>query len=507
MTDLATKASYTEAAIKNKEGILADNGALTIETGKRTGRSPKARFIVRDGSTHELVAWGPINQEISGDTFANIWTLAQQYKADKKTYTQNLSLGHDPKYSINIAVETELAAHALFVKNMFIEATSDQAMAEWKLLSLANMQINPAEHGLSEDGIVAINFTTRQVLICGMHYSGEMKKSLFSALNFILPAKDVLPMHCAASADHDDNTALYFGLSGTGKTTLSADPDRLLIGDDEHGWSQDGIFNFEGGCYAKCQNLSAEQEPLIWQAIRDGALLENVVLDANGTPDFNDLSKTKNTRAAYPLAFIDKRIVSGVGKHPKAVIFLTCDLFGVLPAISLLNREQASYYFLSGYTALVGSTEMGSSSDIAPTFSTCFGAPFFPRPAETYAELLQKRLAETGAQVFLVNTGWYGGRYGAKTSARYPINVTRLVVNSALDQGINPDDCWQLPGFNFLVPNNLKGVDNKWLDPRKSWPNIDDYNASANELRLAFINNMNQSDASTKIKSAGPELD
>ncbi len=507
MAKVLAKVSYTETALTNSEGVLASNGALAIETGKRTGRSPKARYIVQDIITETSVAWGPINRPMTTDKFNSLWDKAIAYKADKETHTQDLSLGHDSRYAIGIKTETELAAHALFLKNMFIDKSLDSNGLKWQLLSLANMELDPATEGLEEDGLVAINFAKRKVLICGMRYSGEMKKSLFSVLNFILPETNVLPMHCAASADKAGNTALFFGLSGTGKTTLSADPKRLLIGDDEHGWSDSGIFNFEGGCYAKCYNLSPEQEPLIWQAIRPGALLENVVLDSNLSPDYSDDSKTKNSRVAYPLSFIEQRVNSGCGQHPTAVIFLTCDLFGVLPAVSLLDNAQAAYYFLSGYTALVGSTEMGSGSDIAPTFSACFGAPFFARPSEVYAELLQKRLTETGAQVLLVNTGWFGGRHGAKSSARYPINITRQVVNAALDTKIDPAACWQLPGFNFMVPNALTGVDSKWLDPRLSWNDADNYNASSHELQQAFANNMRTMNVSSNIMQAGPNID
>lgn len=503
MVKIASETSYTEAALANNEGILSTTGALAIDTGKRTGRSPKARFIVQDNITTDSVDWGSVNLPMQTSTFTKLWAKAKAY--DAKTFKQSLSLGHDPSYAIGVEVETELAAHALFLKNMFIERKIDSPN-NWQLLSLANLTIDPAEYELTEDGVVAINFTERKVLILGMRYSGEMKKSLFSVLNFILPTVDVLPMHCAASADFDGNTALFFGLSGTGKTTLSADPKRLLIGDDEHGWSPSGIFNFEGGCYAKCYNLSAQQEPLIWQAIRAGAILENVVHKPSGQPDYSDASKTKNSRVAYPLDFIEQRVKSGCGAHPTSVVFLTCDLYGVLPAVSLLDNLQAAYYFLSGYTALVGSTEMGSSSDIAPTFSTCFGAPFFARPAVEYAEMLTKRLSETNAQVLLVNTGWYGGRYGAKDSARFPIDITRSIVNAALNTRLAESDCWQLPGFNFMVPKLLPDVADSWLDPRQKWADLAEYQASTLELQTAFCNNMAKLAVSEEILSAGPSL-
>lgn len=495
---------YNSYAVASGEGLLTNNGTLCIETGKRTGRSPKARYIVKDELTSESVAWGNINQPISPEKFDDFWERAEQ--SETKLHEQNLVLGHDSQYSININAKTELAAHALFLKNMFIEASFNIKRPCWQLVSIPSLTFNPEQEGLQEDGLVIINFSKQKVLICGMRYSGEMKKAMFSVLNYILTFEDVLPMHCAASADANGNSALYFGLSGTGKTTLSADPDRLLIGDDEHGWSSNGIFNFEGGCYAKCIDLKQEYEPIIWQAIRPGALLENVVLDHEKKPDYSDTSKTKNTRVAYPLAFVPNRVESAQAKHPATVIFLTCDLFGVLPPVSVLGLEQSAYYFLSGYTALVGSTEMGSSSDIAPTFSTCFGAPFFARPAEVYVDLLRKRLQETNAQVLLVNTGWYGGKYGSENSSRYPISVTRSIINSALANRISESDCWQLPGFELLVPNNLSGVDNKWLDPRNSWADLTEYQHNSLLLQQAFVDNMAQMQVSQAIIDLGPKV-
>lgn len=505
MQDLRHKIDYTNESIGNKEGVLTNKGVLCIATGKRTGRSPKARFIVQDVNTAETVDWGLINQPMSSEKFAQLWQNAQEF--DRNLYQQSLQLGHDPKYAININASTELAAHALFLENMFLVGDSIANRPTWELLSIASLTINPQEAGLTEDGLVAINFTSKQVLICGMQYCGEMKKAMFSVLNYILPAEGVLPMHCAASADINGNSALYFGLSGTGKTTLSADPDRFLLGDDEHGWSDAGIFNFEGGCYAKCINLSEANEPVIYQAIKPGALLENVVLDSQQKPDYDDVSKTKNTRVSYPLNFIPQRVEPAVAKHPDNVLFLTCDLFGVLPPVAVLSQDQALYYFLSGYTALVGSTEMGSTADVSPTFSTCFGAPFFPRSAQVYADLLKQRLLETKAQVLLVNTGWYGGEYGASGSARYPINITRAIVNSALATKIQAADCWQFPGFEFLVPNSLSGVDAKWLDPRNSWNNPAEFNASSLKLRQAFVDNMLKMKVANDITLAGPKID
>ena len=493
-------------AVANLEGTIAKNGALVVDTGKRTGRSPKARFIVKDDVTKKTVAWGKTNQAMTTEKFNSLWNKACEYKHGRNIYKQNLSLGHDENYAISVVTETELASHAMFLQNMFInKELSCPERPQWHLISLAELNIDTKAEDLEEDGVVVINFTSRQVLILGMKYAGEMKKALFSVLNFILPSEDVFPMHCAASSDENGNTALYFGLSGTGKTTLSADPSRLLIGDDEHGWSKSGIFNFEGGCYAKCIDLCQKQEPVIWDAIRHGTLLENVVLDANLNPDFADSSKTKNSRAAYPLDFINNRVDPAIAGHPNSVIFLTCDLFGVLPAVSLLDKRQAAYYFLSGYTALVGSTEVGSSAEIATTFSTCFGAPFFARPPQVYADLLIKRLDETGAQVLLVNTGWFGGQYGK--GKRFPINITRSIVNAAIKEKIDVKSCWTLPGFEFLVPEKLSDIDGNWLDPRLSWQDRSEYERCSLELRTAFINNFNTTGASDDIKQSGPRVD
>jgi phosphoenolpyruvate carboxykinase (ATP) len=505
--DLSRKA-LVEAAAAAGEGVLSHQGALRVETGKRTGRSPKDRFIVDDAITHNVVQWGAVNQPVAPAAFDALWVKAEAYLADKEHYVSHLRVGACDTHFLPIKVITETAWQSLFANHMFVrptEAYDKGNDAVWNILNVANFQPNPAVDGTNDDGAVMINFTERKVLLCGMRYAGEMKKAMFSVMNFLLPEQDVLPMHCAANVGEEGDVALFFGLSGTGKTTLSADPTRYLIGDDEHGWSKTGVFNFEGGCYAKCINLSQEREPVIWNAIRDGAIMENVILNEAGVPDYTDASLTQNTRAAYPLDYVEKRVLENKAGVPKAVLFLTCDLYGVLPPVSLLTKEQAAYYFLSGYTALVGSTEVGSSAAIQPTFSTCFGAPFFPRPATVYAELLMKRVQESGAQVYLINTGWTGGAYG-EGGDRFAIPVTRGVVHAAISGQLvdGPHDI--LPGFDLRIPRQAPEVDAKLLDPRHSWKDQAAYERNANLLIEKFQNNFEKFDVSSAIREAGPSV-
>lgn len=499
--DLTTE-ELIAAALANKEGTLASNQALAVYTGSRTGRSPKDRFIVEDEQTEKEVAWGAINQPIAPATFDALWHRAKLYADDTTTYISHLRVGADPKYAIYVKVTTELAWHNLFVRQLFIRDNND-ARWDWELLCIPGFKTDPARDGVNSDAAVILNFSAKRILICGTLYAGEMKKAMFTVMNYILPPQGVLPMHCAANVGHDGDSALFFGLSGTGKTTLSADPERLLIGDDEHGWSHQGVFNFEGGCYAKCIDLSQAKEPLIWDAICYGAVMENVVVDDEGNPDFHDGHFTQNTRAAYPLEHIKARVLENQAGQPKAVIFLTCDLYGVLPPVSVLTPEQAAYHFLSGYTALVGSTEVGQTEAIKQTFSTCFGAPFFPRPASVYAELLMQHLKSAGATVYLVNTGWTGGAYG-KGGERFSIPTTRAIITAILNGEIQKASLEVLPGFNLRIPKSLPGVDAKLLNPKETWQNKEAYEQKLKELMRSFAENFKKFSVSDAILAAGP---
>jgi phosphoenolpyruvate carboxykinase (ATP) len=486
-----------QMAIARGEGRLAHNGALAVTTGDRTGRSPKDRFIARNVFTENQVDWGAINQPISDDQFETLWQLAKSTIQSKEHFISNLAIGADKAYQIPVTVITDLAWHQLFCHHMFIRTLpSRQPEDSWTLLNVTELKTDPARDGVHSDATLLLDFTLRRVLLCGLRYAGEMKKAMFSIMNFLLPPRDVLPMHCAANVGHEGDTALFFGLSGTGKTTLSADPDRYLIGDDEHGWGDNGVFNFEGGCYAKCINLSAEREPVIWQAISDGAVMENVVLD-NTTlqPQYDNDSLTQNTRVAYPLEHVEMRVKQNRAGHPKAIIFLTCDLYGVLPPVAKL----------SGYTALVGSTEVGQGTGIKSTFSTCFGAPFFPRPAHVYADLLLKRLEKNPCPVYLVNTGWSGGAYG-KGGKRFDIPVTRTIINAILNHQVENVGYENLAGFDLAIPRSIPGIDAQLLNPRNAWKNVDDYDFHARLLIKEFIENFKKFKVSSTIVLAGPHL-
>lgn len=494
-------------ALERKEGVVAANGAFAANTGKRSGRSPRDRFIVKDETTANTVDWGVVNQPTDKARFDALWERAIAHMAEQDNFIGHYRVGQDTAVSLPVKVITEFAWHNLFAKNLFIARDKETSLPqpEWTMINAATLNTDPTRDGVNSDATLMIDMTERRVLLCGLRYAGEMKKAMFTILNHMLPALNILPMHCAANVGNEGDVALFFGLSGTGKTTLSADPLRALMGDDEHGWSDTGTFNFEGGCYAKCIHLSEEREPVIWHAIRDGAIMENVALSEAGVPDYDSAKHTQNTRAAYPRSHIDNRVATNAGGLPNAVIFLTCDLYGVLPPVSILSKEQAAYHFLSGYTALVGSTEVGSAAGITPTFSTCFGAPFFPRHATVYAELLMRQVERTGCPVYLVNTGWHGGAYG-QGGERFSIPVTRAVITAILSGALKDVDTTQLPGLNLSIPSVVPGVASNLLDPRKDWVSEEAYWTAANALIELFANNFDRFDVPLVIKTAGPQV-
>ncbi|GGL51774.1 phosphoenolpyruvate carboxykinase [Wenxinia marina] len=481
-----------DAAIERGEGVRGKGGTLLVSTGRHTGRSPRDKFVVRTRATEDRVWWDN-NAPMQPDAFARLKADMLAHMQGRDYWVQDLIGGADPAHRLDVRMVTELAWHALFIRHLLrrpTEAELGSMSPDFTIINCPSFKADPDRHGCRSETVIAINFDERTVLIGGTEYAGENKKSVFTILNYLLPEKGIMPMHCSANhaPGNPVDTAIFFGLSGTGKTTLSADPNRVLIGDDEHGWSDRGTFNFEGGCYAKTIGLKAESEPEIYATCSmPGTVIENMVYDPETLElDFEDDSLTANTRCAYPLESIPNASASGLGGHPKNVIMLTCDAFGVLPPIARLTPAQAMYHFLSGFTSKVAGTEQGVTEP-QPTFSTCFGAPFMPRRPEVYGKLLQDKIAKHGATCWLVNTGWTGGAYG--TGSRMPIRATRALLSAALDGSLAEGQFRKDPNFGFDVPVSVEGVDDALLDPRSTWGDPDAYDRQAAKLVEMFADN------------------
>jgi phosphoenolpyruvate carboxykinase (ATP) len=480
-----------EKVLNRKEGLLTSTGAVRATTGKYTGRSPKDKFIVEEKSVKDKIDWGSVNQPISEESFTKLYNKVLDFlKQKEEVFVFNGFAGADKKYRLPIQVINEYAWHNLFAHQLFIRPTEEEIVdheSEFTVISAPTFKADPKVDGTNSETFIIVSFEQRVVLIGGTEYAGEMKKSIFSVMNYLLPENGILSMHCSANVGREGDVALFFGLSGTGKTTLSADNNRRLIGDDEHGWSANGVFNIEGGCYAKCINLSKEKEPQIYDAIRFGSVLENVVVDEETrVADYDDGSLTENTRAAYPIQAIENIVDPSIAGHPNAIVFLTADAFGVLPPIAKLTKEQAMYHFLSGYTSKLAGTERGITSPQA-TFSTCFGSPFLPLAATRYAEMLGEKIDEHNAKVFLVNTGWTGGEYG--TGSRMKLAYTRAMVQAALEGELNNVETVKDEIFGLDIPLHVPGVPDDVLQPVKTWNNKEAYYTKANELAGKFREN------------------
>ena len=504
------EAQLIELAVGAREGSFAAGGALVVDTGVHTGRSVQDKFIVREAATEKTV-WWENTKPMAPAHFDLLLADFARHAKSRQLYVQDLFAGADPAHRLRARIFTEFAWHALFIRNLLRRPSAAELMGfepEFTVVDLPSFRADPERHGVRTETVIACNFTRRLVLIGGTSYAGEIKKSVFSYLNYLMPEHGVLPMHCSANVGQSGDAAIFFGLSGTGKTTLSADPERILLGDDEHGWSDDGIYNFEGGCYAKTIHLSAEAEPEIWAASnRFGTVLENVVLDpATRTPNFDDGRLTENTRSAYPLEFIANASKTGTAPNPSNVVMLAADAFGVLPPIAKLTASQAMYHFLSGYTAKVAGTEKGLGREPQATFSTCFGAPFMPRHPSVYGNMLRDLIARHNVDCWLVNTGWTGGKFGV--GRRMPIRITRSLLNAALSGTLKSQPMRTDPVFGFQVPLALKGVEAAMLNPRETWADKFGYDAQARALVDMFQKNFAKFEVhvDAEVKAAAPSL-
>ncbi|MBK7850273.1 MAG: phosphoenolpyruvate carboxykinase (ATP) [Bacteroidetes bacterium] len=504
-------AELVEETIIRGEGMLTDTGALAVDTGKFTGRSPKDKFIVCDEKTEKAVWWGDINIKFDPEKFDRLYEKVTAYFQSKTLYVRDAYACADPKYRLNIRVVTESPWQNLFANNLFLRPTNEEILkttkAEWTILCAPGFHADPKLDGTRQSNFAIVNFAKKIILIGGTGYTGEIKKGIFSVLNFVLPhEKNVLSMHCSANIGPTGDTAIFFGLSGTGKTTLSADPNRGLIGDDEHGWAENTVFNFEGGCYAKCVNLTKEKEPQIFNAIRFGALVENIEFYEGTTKvDYENISKTENTRVAYPIDHIENAVEPSIAGIPKNIFFLTCDAFGVLPPISKLDAGQAMYHFISGYTAKVAGTEVGITEPTT-TFSACFGKAFLPLHPTKYAELLGEKLKKHKVNVWLVNTGWSGGSYGV--GSRMKLSFTRAMISAALNGELDNVQFETMPVFGLAMPKTCPGVPNEILNPRNTWNDKNEFDAKAQTLAASFVKNFAQyaEYANEEILNAAPKL-
>lgn len=501
-------AELTQIALRRGEGILSDTGALVVQTGKYTGRSPKDKFIVDTEGVHDQINWGKVNVPISREAFNQIKGKMTAYLQDREIFIFDGMAGADPHCTKKFRIINELASENLFIRNLLIRPTDEELEnygdADFTIIVAPGFKCIPEIDGTHSEAFIGIDYEAKMVLIAGSQYAGEIKKSVFSVMNYLMPFEDVLPMHCSANMDPETgDTAVFFGLSGTGKTTLSADPSRLLIGDDEHGWSDRGIFNFEGGCYAKCIDLEEEKEPDIYHAIRFGSVVENVILNDRHQPDYSDNSITDNTRVGYPIEYIPNAAIPGVGGIPSVIIFLTADSFGVLPPISRLSKEAAMYHFVTGFTSKVAGTERGITEPV-PTFSTLFGQPFMPLDPNVYAKMLGEKIEKYQTRVYLINTGWTGGSYG--TGSRMKLRYTRAMVTAALNGEIENAEFEHDDLFNLDIPQSCSNVPSEVMNPRDTWADKEAYDQTARRLAGMFKKNFDENypDMDKEIAEAGP---